>query len=75
MGKDCLKTGYNFDIFVHRGAGAYICGEETVLILFILKLIVTGKKIIDVCYRIIGQARKKFYKGGKKICKGGKSGK
>uniref|UniRef100_A0A183CLW8 NADH dehydrogenase [ubiquinone] flavoprotein 1, mitochondrial n=1 Tax=Globodera pallida TaxID=36090 RepID=A0A183CLW8_GLOPA len=32
IGKDCLGTGYNFDIFVHRGAGAYICGEETALI-------------------------------------------
>lgn len=30
LGKDCLGTGYNFDVFVHRGAGAYICGEETV---------------------------------------------
>ncbi len=30
LGKDCFGTGYNFDIFVHRGAGAYICGEETV---------------------------------------------
>ncbi|CAD6195332.1 unnamed protein product [Caenorhabditis auriculariae] len=30
--KDCLGTGYNFDVFVHRGAGAYICGEETALI-------------------------------------------
>ncbi|KAL7071202.1 hypothetical protein ACQ4LE_009618 [Meloidogyne hapla] len=32
IGKDCLGTGYNFDIFVYRGAGAYICGEETALI-------------------------------------------
>ena len=32
LGKDCMGTGYNFDIFVHRGAGAYICGEETALI-------------------------------------------
>jgi len=32
LGKDCFGTGYNFDIFVHRGAGAYICGEETALI-------------------------------------------
>jgi NADH dehydrogenase (ubiquinone) flavoprotein 1 len=30
LGKDCCGTGYNFDIFMHRGAGAYICGEETV---------------------------------------------
>ncbi|VDO35277.1 unnamed protein product [Haemonchus placei] len=32
LGKDCLGTGYSFDVFVHRGAGAYICGEETALI-------------------------------------------
>uniref|UniRef100_A0A0K0EBW6 NADH dehydrogenase [ubiquinone] flavoprotein 1, mitochondrial n=1 Tax=Strongyloides stercoralis TaxID=6248 RepID=A0A0K0EBW6_STRER len=32
IGKNCLGTGYNFDIFVHRGMGAYICGEETALI-------------------------------------------
>merc|ERR1711937_784632 len=25
-------SGYDFDLFVHRGAGAYICGEETALI-------------------------------------------
>ncbi len=32
LGKDILKTGYDLDIYVHRGAGAYICGEETALI-------------------------------------------
>lgn len=32
IGKDSCKTGYSFDIYVHRGAGAYICGEETALI-------------------------------------------
>lgn len=32
LGKDCLGTGYNFDVIMHRGAGAYICGEETALI-------------------------------------------
>ena len=26
------KSGYDFDVFVHRGAGAYICGEETAMI-------------------------------------------
>ena len=30
IGKNACGTGYDFDIFVHRGAGAYICGEETV---------------------------------------------
>lgn len=32
MGKNCFDTEYSFDIHVHRGAGAYICGEETALI-------------------------------------------
>lgn len=32
MGKNACGTGYDFDVFVHRGAGAYICGEETALI-------------------------------------------
>src|SRR6476660_8804625 len=32
LGKNILGTGNNLDIFLHRGAGAYICGEETGLI-------------------------------------------
>lgn len=32
LGKNILGTGVNLDIHVHRGAGAYICGEETGLI-------------------------------------------
>lgn len=32
LGKDAMGTGYAVDIHVHRGAGAYICGEETGLI-------------------------------------------
>jgi len=32
LGKDILGMGVNFDITVHVGAGAYICGEETALI-------------------------------------------
>jgi NADH-quinone oxidoreductase subunit F len=32
LGKNILGSGYNLDIYVHRGAGAYICGEETGLI-------------------------------------------
>ena len=31
-GKDVLGSGFSCDIVVHRGAGAYICGEETGLI-------------------------------------------
>ena len=32
IGKNSCGTGYDFDIFVHRGAYAYVCGEETALI-------------------------------------------
>src|SRR5262252_852818 len=32
LGKNILGSGYDLDIWVHRGAGAYICGEETGLI-------------------------------------------
>ncbi len=32
LGKNILGNGYDLDIWVHRGAGAYICGEETGLI-------------------------------------------
>src|SRR5258708_10032482 len=31
IGKDILGSGYNLDIILHRGAGAYICGEESAL--------------------------------------------
>jgi len=32
IGKDACGSGYDFDVFLHRGAGAYICGEETAMI-------------------------------------------
>src|SRR5207244_6752648 len=32
LGKNIQGTGFDFEIVVHRGAGAYICGEETGLI-------------------------------------------
>ncbi len=32
LGKDIFGTGFSLDLFVHRGAGAYVCGEETALI-------------------------------------------
>lgn len=32
IGKNACGSGYDCDVFVHRGAGAYICGEETALI-------------------------------------------
>lgn len=30
IGRNACGSGYDFDIFMHRGAGAYICGEEMV---------------------------------------------
>ena len=32
IGKNASGSGYDFDVFLHRGAGAYICGEETAMI-------------------------------------------
>ena len=32
IGKNASNSGWDFDIFLHRGAGAYICGEETALL-------------------------------------------
>ncbi len=32
IGKNACKSGWDFEIYVHLGAGAYICGEETALI-------------------------------------------
>lgn len=31
IGKNACKSGHDVDIYLHRGAGAYICGEETAL--------------------------------------------
>ncbi|KAL6047966.1 NADH dehydrogenase [ubiquinone] flavoprotein 1, mitochondrial [Balamuthia mandrillaris] len=32
IGNNACKSGYDFDVYLHLGAGAYICGEETALI-------------------------------------------
>jgi NADH-quinone oxidoreductase subunit F len=32
IGKNASGSGYDFDVYLHRGAGAYICGEESALI-------------------------------------------
>lgn len=32
LGKNILGKGFDYDVYLHRGAGAYICGEETALI-------------------------------------------
>jgi len=32
LGKNIQKTGFDLEVVIHRGAGAYICGEETALL-------------------------------------------
>jgi NADH-quinone oxidoreductase subunit F len=32
IGRNACGSGYDLDVYIHRGAGAYICGEETALI-------------------------------------------
>ena len=32
IGNNACGTNWNYDIYLHRGAGAYICGEETALL-------------------------------------------
>jgi NADH-quinone oxidoreductase subunit F len=32
LGKNACGSGFDYDIYLHRGAGAYICGEETALL-------------------------------------------
>ncbi len=32
LGKNACGSGFSHDVYLHRGAGAYICGEETALI-------------------------------------------
>lgn len=32
IGKNASGSGWDFDIYLHRGAGAYVCGEETALL-------------------------------------------
>ena len=32
LGKNAAQSGWDFDLYVHHGAGAYICGEETALL-------------------------------------------
>ena len=32
LGRDAAGSGWDFEVHVHRGAGAYICGEETALL-------------------------------------------
>ncbi len=46
LGRNACNSGWDMEIYVHKGAGAYICGEETSLIESL-----EGKsgKVRDVC--------------------------
>jgi hypothetical protein len=35
IGKNACNSGWDFDIYIHRGMGAYICGEEVWLTFFL----------------------------------------
>ena len=39
LGKNAAGSGWDFDLFVHRGAGAYICGEETAMLSTLLTVV------------------------------------
>jgi NADH-quinone oxidoreductase subunit F len=39
LGKNACGSRYDFDLFVHRGAGAYICGEETAMLSTLLTVV------------------------------------
>ena len=47
IGKNACGSGYDFDVFMHRGAGAYICGEETVSIDFSCLLLSSTPKLMS----------------------------
>lgn len=50
IGKNSCGSGFDFDIYLHRGAGAYICGEETVRMIncwLLIKLIMLISRFLD----------------------------
>ena len=51
LGKNACGSGYDFDVYLHRGAGAYICGEETGKKKFIKKKKKKGEnRVVSVFY-------------------------
>lgn len=48
IGKNACGSGFDFDVYMHRGAGAYICGEETVLDVTIKYNIIYGFSLLVV---------------------------
>ena len=49
IGKNACGSGYDFDVYLHRGAGAYICGEETALIESL-----EGKQVSSEAFVMVG---------------------
>ena len=49
VGKNACGSGYDFDIYMHRGAGAYICGEEMVPFDYVLCIHALFVSLICVC--------------------------
>ena len=35
LGKNAANSGFDFDVYLHRGMGAYLCGEETLSLIHI----------------------------------------
>ena len=60
LGKNASNSGWDFDIYVHHGAGAYICGEETALLESL-----EGKKSISVAPEILRRGASWFSSLGK----------
>ena len=57
LGKDILGSGFDFDIRINQGAGAFVCGESTALTLSIegLRGMPRGKHIRTVAHGLWGQ--------------------
>ena len=48
LGKNACGSGYDYDLYLHRGAGAYICGEETALIESLVRTILQHELHVQV---------------------------
>ena len=57
IGKNACGSGYDFDVYMHRGAGAYICGEETVSycssFVFVLQASYVKLELVYVCLQAL----------------------
>ena len=70
LGTDACGSGYAFDVYLHRGAGAYMCGEETALIESIEgKPHMKPRFPVDV--GLVGVANVEMVSGAPTICRRG----